>query len=415
MYNNIFENIRFNPPFFAAGELGALTPSGIPITNALAANLVTYPYTGRSTFFGEPLFPELRAMDQNLRAAYYEQAHLGVQYQLAKDMVFEGNYVGTFGHRLIGIVGRNTYDGEYVGEDTGLYSETPINPGYGAINFRSNCCDSNYHAFQATLRKRFSQGLEFNVNYTFAKAMDDISDTFTGKGTAGGFPSDSENPKLDYGPADYNVRDRVVASFVYDLPFAKSSRWLGGWNMSGIVTWQTGPDFSITNSGVDSNMDGNFNDRAVYTGPGKITNSINHSQEPWRGYLTANDPNTGLNSDFAFLNTTPGAGGTIPCPATVNLGLWCQGTALGQMERNTLTGPSFFNTDLGVKKTFKITERAGLRFEANFFNLFNHSNFIIQAAQTNQASSTFGQSTATFSNQQSGGPRITQLAVRFDF
>jgi hypothetical protein len=410
MYNNIFENIRFNPPFFAAGELGHYSPGGIAVTNALAANLVTYPFTGRSTFFGEPLTPELRAMDQNLKTAYYEQAHFGVQYQIAKDLVLESNYVGTFGHQLLGIEGRNNYDGEY----NNVTAAYPINPSYGAINFRTNCCDSNYHALQTTLRKRFTSGLEFNANYTYAKALDDVSDTFTSKNASGGYPTDSETPKLDYGPADYDVRHRIVASFVYDLPYMKSSRWLGGWNVSGIVSYQTGADFSVSNSGVDSNADGEFNDRAVYTGPGAITNSINHSQEPWRGYLTANIPagqlNAGTNPSFGFLNTN--TGGTIACPAGVNLGLWCNA---GEMQRNSLVGPAFFDTDFGVKKTFKITERAGLRLEANFFNLFNHSNFLIEPAQTNQAATNFGVSTATFSNQQSGGPRITQLAVRFDF
>jgi len=86
---------------------------------------------------------------------------------------------------------------------------------------------------------------------------------------------------------------------------------------------------------------------------------------------------------------------------------------LGQMERNTLVGPGFFNTDFGVKKTFKITEKTALRFDANFFNIFNHPNF--QAPDGNLADGTFGKSTNTFTNIQTGGPRITQLAVRFDF
>jgi hypothetical protein len=94
--------------------------------------------------------------------------------------------------------------------------------------------------------------------------------------------------------------------------------------------------------------------------------------------------------------------------------LWCEGKALGQMERNTLVGPGFFNTDFGVKKTFKITETSGLRFEANFFNIFNHPNFASPNSELNQGS-LFGQSTSTFNNQESGGPRITQLALRFDF
>jgi Carboxypeptidase regulatory-like domain/TonB dependent receptor len=405
MFNNIFENIRFNPPFFATGELGHFLTGGAPITNTEAATLVSYPFQGRSIFFGQPLTPTIRAMDQNLDTAYYEQAHLGVQYQLGKDFVLESNYVGTFGHKLIGVLGRNNYDGQF----SPGFDSSPINPLYGTISFRTNCCDSNYHGWQTTLRKRFSSGLQFNANYTFSKAMDDISDAFTTKNASvNAYPTDSENPHFDYGPADFDVRHRVVASFVYDLPFAKSSRWLGGWNVSGIVTWQSGTPFSVTDSLIDSNEDGQFNDRANYVGSGKITNAVNHKVSPATGYLNSGASNWGmLNS-----TSTPTVTG-IPCPSSVNMGLWCQGAALGQMERNTLYGPSFFDTDIGVKKSFKITESSGFRIEANLFNLFNHPNFLFPVP--NLAAPNFGQSTATFDNQQPGGPRVTQLAIRFDF
>ncbi len=92
------------------------------------------------------------------------------------------------------------------------------------------------------------------------------------------------------------------------------------------------------------------------------------------------------------------------------MGLWCN---KGEMERNTLVGPGYFDTDFGVGKTFKINERAAFKFEANFFNLFNHPNFLPPVS--NPTAGNFGDSTSTFSNQQTGGPRITQLAVRFDF
>jgi carboxypeptidase family protein/TonB-dependent receptor-like protein len=400
MFNNIFENIRFNPPFFAIGELGTLAV-GVPVTNVVASTLVTNPFTlaGTDTFLDFPLTPSIRAMDQNLESPYYEQAHLGVQYQLGKDFVLESNYVGTFGHRLIAILGRNTYDGRNSG---GLFASSRVNPLYGNISFRTNCCDSNYHGFQTTLRKRFSSGMELNANYTFSKAMDDTSDAFTTKNAAAGsdYPTDSGNPHFDYGPADFNVKHRIVGSFVYDLPFAKTNRWIGGWNVSGIVTWQTGSDFNVFNSGVDSNKDGEFNDRGNYIGPGTISDSYSHGFEPWRGALNP--------AQWAMLNTA-----ALPCPATVNMGLWCQGQALGQMERNTLVGPRFFNTDFGVKKTFKITEKSTLRFDANFFNIFNHPNF--QNPDGNLADGTFGKSTSTFNNTETGGPRITQLALRFDF
>jgi Carboxypeptidase regulatory-like domain len=401
IYNNVFENIRFNPPYFAIGELG--TWRGEANTTPFQSTLVSFPFVGTSTYLQSPLTPELRAMDQNIVTPYYEQVHIGVQYQLAKDMVVESNLIGTYGHKLTGILNRNTYDGRTAGGDS-----TVVNPNFSAINFRTNCCDSNYAGWQTTFRKRFTNGLQFNANYTYSKAMDDLSDAFTGKGTSGGFPTDNWDPKQDYGLADFNDKHRVVGSFVYDLPFLKTNRWLGGWNVSGIVSWQSGADFSVSNSNVDSNADGYNTDRAVYLGPGGISNAIDHSTSPAKGFLRTN---SALWGSLNAAPNLPGEGTTftaIPCVA--NGGAWCNN---GEMIRNTLIGPSFFNTDLGFAKSFKINERSALKFEGNFFNMFNHPNF--QTPVSNLAAGNFGQSTATYNNQQSGGPRITQLALRFDF
>jgi hypothetical protein len=337
-------------------------------------------------------------MDQNLVSPYYEQMNFGVQYQLGKDLVLESNYVGTLGHKLLAVTGANIFNGR----NASGFNHRRINSQYSNISFRENWGNSNYHAFQTQLRKRFSGGLQFNANYTFSKAMDVVSDAFTTKNSSlHAYPTDSMTPKFDYGPADFNVKHRVVANFVYDLPFAKSNRWIGGWNVSGIVTVQTGTPFSVVNSAVDSNKDGETNDRSSYIGPGKILNGINHHVSPATGYLNINDW------------AQPNSAG-LPCPASVNLGLWCEGSVVGQMQRNSLVGPGFFNTDIGFGKTFKITERANLKFEGNFFNIFNHPNFQLPDANLNDGAA-FGQSTSTFTNQQSGGPRITQLAIRFDF
>jgi hypothetical protein len=398
LYNNIFENIRFNPPFFAVGLIGSIAGEAV-ITPTQTSQLFSNPFSGTSTFFGNGLTPSLRAMDQNLVTPYYEQAHLGFQYQLGKDMVIESNYVGTFGHKLTDIEGRNTFDGRTGGGDS-----TPLNTNYSSISFRTNCCDSNYHGWQTTLKKRFSGGLQMNLNYTYSKAMDDVSDTFTTKNAGGAaYPTDSLDPKLDYGPADFNVKHRVVASFVYDLPFARNNRWIGGWNVSGIVSVQSGANFSIDDSSVDSNKDTQFNDRAVYIGSGEVTNAINHNVSPHTGYLAGGT--NGSNPNFAMLNSA-----ALPCPASENMGLWCN---QGEMERNTLVGPGYFDTDLGFSKAFRITEATKLRFEGNFFNIFNHPNFVTPDANLNDSS--FGKSLGTFNNQSSGGPRITQLAVRFEF
>ncbi len=401
LYNNIFENIRFNPPYFAIGLLGAAVGEAL-ITPAQTAGIFTFPFTGTSTFASSPLTPSIRAMDQNLVTPYYEQAHFGFQYSLGKNMVIESNYVGTFGHKLTDIEGRNTFDGRLSGGDS-----TPINPAYSTIGFRTNCCDSNYHGWQTTLTKRFSGGLQLNANYTYSKAMDDVSDTFTTKNAgANAYPTDSFDPKLDYGPADFNVKHRVVGSFVYDLPFMRSNRWLGGWNVSGITSVQSGANFSIINSAVDSNGDTQRNDRSVYIGSGSITSAINHNVSPATAYLTPSDPTTKLNPSFAALGTAQ-----LPCPLTENGGAWCN---QGEMQRNSLVGPGFFNIDLGFGKTFKINERMGVKFEGNFFNILNHPNFAAPNFDLNSPT-TFGKSESTFTNQQSGGPRVTQLAIRFDF
>ncbi|MFZ3340674.1 MAG: TonB-dependent receptor [Terriglobales bacterium] len=392
IFNNVFENIRFNPPYFAVGELGYFG-NGAVLTPSQTSALYTFPYTGTTTFAGAGLTPSLRSMDQNLVTPYYEQGHLGLQYQFGKDYVVESNYVGTFGHKLIGILGRNTFNGRFAGGDA-----TALDPLYGNNSFRTNCCDSNYHGWQTSLRKRYSAGLQLNVNYTYSKGMDDVSDAFTTKNAgSAAYPTDSWDPKLDYGPADYNVKHRAVGSFVYDLPFLKSSRWLGGWQYTGIVSVQTGADFSINNSGVDSNGDGQYNDRAVYIGPGSITNAVNHNVSPANGYVTQSASSWGmLNGNTTALETG------IPCVA--NGGAWCNN---GEMERNTLVGPSYFNFDMGFAKGFKITESTKLRFEANFFNIFNHPNFT--SIDGNLNSGSFGKAESTFD------PRITQLAVRFDF
>ena len=359
-------------------------------------------------------------MDQNLVTPYYEQIHFGFQYQIGKDMVVESNYVGTFGHKLTDIEGRSIFNGETACDGgpyapgtpcadagyAGGFSGGKLNPLYGNISFRTNCCNSNYHGWQTTFRKRFADGLQFNANYTFSKGMDDVSDAFTTKNAGGAaYPTDSFNPSLDYGPADYNIKHRIVGSFVYDLPFMKTNRWIGGWNISGIVSWQTGADFSVINSEVDSNKDTQFNDRAVYTGPGSLSGAINHNVSPAHGYLVQNPAYWGSLNGGSTTNETG-----IPCPTSVNLGLWCDS---GEMQRNGLVGPGFFNTDFGLGKSIKINERAAFKFEANFFNIFNHPNF--QTPVNNLAAGNFGESTSTFGNQQTGGPRITQLALRFDF
>jgi hypothetical protein len=188
------------------------------------------------------------------------------------------------------------------------------------------------------------------------------------------------NPKVDYGPADFNLKHRVVATVSYELPFMKSNRWIGGWSVNSIISAQGGVPFSPYNaaSSYDLNKDGYLTDRVVPTGSPMSTRT---NGNPATGYLDAT------------------AWARFPVASCSN-GLFCN----PPIGRNSVSGPGYKNVDLGLTKAFKITESSSVKLMANFFNVFNHPNFGLPSANLN--SGAFGTSTST------SDPRITQLAVR---
>jgi hypothetical protein len=391
IYNNLFENIRFNPPYFSDNQIGIFA-NGHPVT----PELLQYPFTDASRAnFNNPAFapkPNPRHMDQNILAPYYQQLHFGAQWEFAKGYVFEPEYVATLGTKLTGIMDINTFDGRR----SGAGSSGRINPNIGSDNYRNNAFSSNYHSLQMTLRKTYSAGLTFNANYTYAKALDTLSDAFNNR--IGINPTDIQHIRYDYGPADFDLRHRFVAAFSYDLPFLKKNRWLGGWGTNAIISFQTGHPISpySGSSGYDINKDGKFNDRYVPVGSPMST---------VLGSSAADACTAEAGNGKCYFDTSKWERYT--CPDTVNDGWWCN----APIGRNTLFGPHVFNVDFNVSKKFKITERAALTFQANFFDLFNHPNFLTPVG--NIQSSTFGSSAATLGD--GGGHRVTQLALRFDF
>jgi len=401
IYNNVFENIRFNPPYFSDNQIFAMGPVSTP-------GLFTYPFTpeSRAMFNGGGALapvPNPRHMDQNIVTPYYEQVHLGVQWEFMKGYVFEPEYVGTFGHKLIGLSDINTFDGR-VSCPPGTYTSGPcfdagfpsgfattrINTHVGADNYRSNGFGSNYHGLQLSVRKNYSNGLGFTANYTYSKSLDTVSDLFNNRSTTNGSgrPTDNMNHKIDYGPSDFDLRQRFVSTFSYEMPFLKENRWLGGWGANAIISRQTGHPFTpySPSPAYDLNKDGIRSDRIVSTIAPNST--VKHG-----------------NPAFGYFDTADWVPYT--CPESVNGGLWCD----PPIGRNSIVGPGFVNVDFSATKRFKITEGSSLTFQANFFDLFNHPNF--EVPDNSATSLTFGQSTSTFGDN--GGHRVTQLALRFDF
>ncbi len=420
MYNNIFENIRFNPPYYADEITGI--GSGVLLGPLKNPGLLTVPFTSTAFFIDPAHFPlglpkpVPRHMDQNLLTPYYMQTSFGLQYALAKDFVLETNYVGTLGRKLLGIVNRNTFDGR----TSGAGQTNRPNPFFNSDNARGNYYGSNYNALDVTLRKRFSHGLSLNANYTYAKAMDELSDVFRARNAAVS-ATDVQNLRNDYGPADFDIRHRVVVSSSYDLPFFHENRWIGGWTVNTIVSWNTGAPIGVFDGTSDSNKDGTRIDRPNFIGSGSVLGSIKGKEMI--------DPNSGL-PVYQYLDQSQfvSAASCLSDPSVnVNThgGFWCD----PNLSRGAIPGPMFANIDFGISKTFKINERMAFRFDGNFFDLLNHPNFANPSATGggancgavgipvggthNFCASNFGQSSKTYGD--TGGHRVTQLAIRFDF
>ncbi|MFQ5663732.1 MAG: TonB-dependent receptor domain-containing protein [Terriglobia bacterium] len=383
MWNNLFENIRFNQPFFCFCGFGAFI-NGIPAGPIASPGIYNSPFGDPerlAIFANTGVSGSARHMDQDLVSAYWQQYYLGVQWQFQPDFALELNYVSTLGRKLQGIIDLNTFNGRTAsGQPSGR-----INPNLTGDNFRTNAFKSNYHGLQATVRKRYSFGLQLNANYTWSHAIDELSDAF--ENDTGLRPFDNFDISLSRGNADYDIRHRFVTSYYYDLPLFKDNALAGGWSISGIVTAQVGRGFPLFNStsAGDANEDVYRTDTLTFIGSGDPDDAVTGGQSPADGYFDT--------SQFV----------TTACLPSENFGLWCN----GRLGRNTVIGPGFANVDFSIAKRFRIKERATVEFQANFFNIFNRANFLLPSG--NIVSSQFGRSVNTFD------PRITQLVLRVDF
>jgi hypothetical protein len=240
--------------------------------------------------------------------------------------------------------------------------------------------------------RRQTGALKFVANYTFSKAIDNIS--VDGNGYTA--PIDSFNETLNRARGDYDRPHSFNSSFIYSLPVGKGRkfagnipRWadslIGGWDVGVLTIWQSGGVMTVSAGRVTGPVPG-INSYANYTGDRNIGSLIRAGNGIF--YLTP-DQMTG----FSY----PIAGHT------------------GSSGRNAFRGPRFFNTDASLVKRFKITESHAVSFRAEAYNLFNNANFAnpgmtLTNYSADQTRNTFGKISATV-----GGARIMQVALRYDF
>jgi Carboxypeptidase regulatory-like domain/TonB dependent receptor len=476
LYNPL-SNSRWNAPFYSFDQATNFLDLGIadvvygPTTcgiglGSCAPSGQTATFTGAPTNPGEgtgvqatgnivgwaPDNPHLSfrsglIFPSGIRDPYVYSYFLGFQHELINRMVLEVNYVGTTGHKLfrsqdinripggklpVGGCVTDNFGRQICGQvNNALYPGTTIktnplgtlNPNFGQLRAWMNVNNSNYNSLQASLKMQSIHGVTFNLSYTYSHSIDNGSawhnsaTTGNGAGAGDGYSLDVTQPGLDRGNSTFDIRHRLVANYVYELPLARSATGVlaaiaKGWQWNGILSLQTGAHWepfrssaaklreisdpsspctaddvnngNCENLGGDYNLDNTPNDR-----PDSNMKNFHPSTAQWAdGWFNADGP------------TPPQF--TSPC-------LGCT----GNLGRNTFTGPYFFNMDMSMFKNFRVTEKVGVQFRVESFNLFNRTNFKLPGAnfagQNKINSGAFGGASGAFD------PRTLQFGLKISF
>jgi hypothetical protein len=309
--------------------------------------------------------------DGELRAPYFMQWSLGIEHQFGNTSSVRAQYVGTRAVNQPYLTQVNGYQAVCQGCFAPFPYLQPTDPRFGAVTQLSTGANSHYHGLQLTAMKRLGHGLQGQINYTFSRCMDEVSNGGFLQFSAGGILSPLPGElQRNYGPCDYDIRHNLNAQYVYELPLKvrnhKLANAVNGWQVSGTVFWHSGVPFSVLSTPYSANGYG------IVQGAGPQFASVVpgvpvYEHHPIPG-VTQPGTIQWLNPD-AFVSTVdPSTGACLGADSAQT----CQ---FGNSGRNAFRGPQFVWSDFYLTKWFPLTERVKLRFEAQFFNVFNHPNF----------------------------------------
>ena len=365
-----------NPPYF--------------FNQVISTNIAGAPPTTISAGLPTPVPPSLsneialstgsfNAWDYNLRQSEIIQWNFGIQREFAKDFLFDISYVGTRGERLL-VNSLNL--NQSVPGPGGQNARRPyytLNPNLVNLSYRTNAGDSKYESLQVKLDKRLSRGLVLGVAYTYASYL---SDAGLPNGGGNGDIQNHFCVRCNWGPTPDDYTHVFTLNHVYQLPFGAGRQhlthgpaaWiLGDWDINGIWSAHTGGRFTPVLGTNVSNSSGGGTQR-----PNRIaTGNLSSGQQTIAHWFDT----------AAFV-----------APALYTFGN--SGTGI-------LTGPGYFDLDLGITRRIPITERVALNLRGEAFNAFNRANF-------NNPNATIGTGPAgTISATQPA--RIIQLAAKIVF
>jgi Carboxypeptidase regulatory-like domain/TonB dependent receptor len=365
-----------------SGSLGGVS-SYFPYLNDTFATDVPFPLSPQNAappaLTVNPPVADILVAEPNLKLPRTYEWNGALEQSLGSSKSLSATYVGAVGRNLLRV--------------TDLVSP---NPNFGFVDVTSNSATSNYNALQLKFERRLSHGLQALASYTWSHSIDIAStDAFANYLNT---PSSVANPNIDRGNSDFDIRHAFTAGITYNLPSPQLNKIargaFGGWSVDSFIFARTAPPVNVVGGLV-------FADGiALYPRPDVVPGVplvLYGSQYPGG---KAFDP-------AAF--TPPPTG------------------QQGDFGRNVLRGFGTWQADVAFQRQFQLTEKVGLRFRGEFFNLFNHPNF--GNPTNNLTSPLFGQSTQTLASSlgsgganggfnplyQIGGPRSIQLALKLVF
>ncbi len=451
-------NTFFNTPFLdQSGGFSYPNPFGLP--SLAGVNGILNPKRGQPVDWG--MFRPILLFGQfqpKMRSQYSAQYNLTIERELARDLKLQVGYVGSQGHRLLAthdinygnpqtcldlnaVLGDGTC-GQYFADSTfsidpgttlpvdfhlpnnsvipagtvlangltlvGLrkYSSPQCDPLTGtgcpadgipvfsSIFAQDTIASSAYNSLQVSLDKRFAHGLQFTTAYTFSKSFDQAS-SFEGI-------INPIDPRISRSLSNFDARHRIVFSYYWELPFqhynGAKGKLLNGWAVSGITTFQTGFPIRIQ-SVADNELMYSF-DFELPGEPNQIAPFRTMRPQSHGNYFF--DPNSFTENASDKSQPPCTAGAVFGCYDPTLFG------SLGNAKRTICCGPHISNTDFAILKTIALSETRRIDFRAEFFNIFNHTQFFTPDGNTSDGSQ-FGQVV------QARDPRLVQFALKFFF
>jgi hypothetical protein len=318
-------------------------------------------------------------MQRNLREGQVQQWNLSLQYLITKDTMFEAAYHGSKSSHLMGVLNYNETN-PFPAQPPSFALIFPY-PQLGSVNIYESRAAANYNALQARLERRFVNGFTFLVSYTFQKTLTDLDASSVGIAFGAGAGLQTiKNIRANYGPSVFDRPHRLVASWLYELPWFTRRKDLlgqvaGGWQIGGIALFQDGPSLTSSSFGVSfvgshANLLGNPN--------------LPRDQRTIDRWF-----------DVSMLaNPAPGQ--------------------LGNAGKGVIRGSGNNKWDLIVSKFFRIGERQRIELRAEFFNAFNHPQFddpVVTPANNPLAGKITSASDFGFSQTE----RVIQLGIKYNF